>query len=76
MESNNEIKDIDVKNRNFDYISLDEKSYKNSHENILIYDFSYKNFMGKNPLRIKFNKANGFIIIYDGIRYLLSFGPG
>ena len=29
----------------FDNILLDEKSYEKSYENILIYDFSYKNFM-------------------------------
>ena len=31
----------------FDNILLDEKSYENSYENILIYDISYKTFMGE-----------------------------
>ena len=30
--------------------------------------------MGSRPLRIKFDKIDGFIKIYDGIRYLELFG--
>ena len=30
--------------------------------------------MGSKPLRIKFNKIDGFIKIYNGIRYLILFG--
>ena len=48
----------------FDNILLDEKSY----ENILIFDISYKTFMGSKPLRIRFDEIYGFIKIYDGIR--------
>ena len=58
MESKNELKKTDIKNRtylyfddimkaidiNFSDILLNEKSY----ENILIYDISYKTFMGAN----------------------------
>ena len=58
MESNDELKEIDIKNRTcyyfddimtvkdicFDNISLDEESYK-AYENILIYEISYKTFM-------------------------------
>ena len=54
VESKNELKEIDIKNCkcyyfddimrvidiNFDNILLDEKLYKNSYENILIYDTS------------------------------------
>ena len=35
----------------FDNILLDEKSY----ETILIFDISYKTFMGAKPLRIRFD---------------------
>ena len=35
----------------FDNILLDEKSY----ENVLIFDISYKTFMGAKPLRIRFD---------------------
>ena len=31
--------------------------------------------MGGKPLRIWFVKIDGFIKIYDGIRYLVLFGP-
>ena len=85
MESNDELKEIDIKNHTFyclndimrfgyiyfDNILLDKKSYENSHENILIYDISYKTFMGAISLRIRFNKIDGFIKIYDGTRYLV-----
>ena len=30
--------------------------------------------MGAKPLRIRFDKVNGFIRAYDGIRYLVLFG--
>ena len=87
MESKDEFRKIDIKNRtsyyfndimrvehiDFDNILLDEKSHKIS-ENILIYDISYKTFMGGKPLRIWFEKIDGFIKIYDGIRYLVLFG--
>ena len=32
--------------------------------------------MGEKPLRIRFNKVDGFIKIYDGTRYLVLFGHG
>ena len=83
MESNGELKKVDIKNRTHYYsddiitvtgidfrdILLDEKSYKN----ILIYDISYKAFMGSKPLHIRFDKIGGFVKIYDGIRYLVLF---
>ena len=60
---------------NFDNILFIKKSYKNSFETIFIYDISYKTFMNEKLLRIRFNKVNGFINIYDGTRYLVLFGP-
>ena len=45
-----------------------------SHENILIYDISYKNLIGSKPLCVRFDKIDGFIRIYDGIKYLTLFG--
>ena len=87
MESKDELKEVDIKNRtcyyfddmirdlhiDFDNILLDEKSYKNRYENILIYDISYKTFMVAKPLRIRFDKISGFIKIYDGIKYLILY---
>ena len=60
------MRDIDIYSSD---ILLDEKSYK-TYRNILIYDISYRNVMGSTPLRIRFDKIDGFIEIYDGIKYL------
>ena len=57
------VEDINVNN-----ILLDKKSY----ENILVYRILYKQFMDAKPLRIRFDKVNGLIKIYNGIRYLES----
>ena len=54
---------------NLDNILIDEKS----HENILIYDISYKTLINSKPLRIRFFKIDGIIRIYDGTRYLTLF---
>ena len=84
MDSNNELKEIDIKNRTcyyfddiikiedfyLDNILIDEKSY----ENILVYNISYKTLIDTKPLRIRFDKIDGFIRAYDGTRYLVSFG--
>ena len=45
---------------------IDEKP----HENILTYDVSYKTLIDPKPLRIRFDKIDGFIKIYDGARYI------
>ena len=85
MERNNELKEIDIKNRtchyfndiikieDFDFgnILLDEKSY----DNILLYKISYKTLIGAKPLRIRLDQVNTFIRIHDGTRYLVLFGP-
>ena len=84
MDSNDELKDINIKNRrcyyfndiiknedfDLDNISLDEKSY----ENILVYNISYKTLIEAKPLRIKFHKIDEFFRVYDGTRYLVLFG--
>ena len=58
----NKLEDFDTDN-----ILIDEKS----HENILIYDISYKTLIGPKSLRIIFDKIYGFIRIYDGTTYLV-----
>ena len=89
MGSKDELKEIDIKNctsyyfddvikfwdRDIDFsdILLDKKLYKEKYENILIYDISYKTSRGAKPLRIRFDKIDGFIKINDKIRYLVSF---
>ena len=54
---------------------MNEKSFK-AYKNILIYDISYKIFVGSKPLIIGFDEINGFIRIYYGIRYLVLFCSG
>ena len=82
MKSNGKLKVIDVKNRtcyyfddilkikhfDLDNILADLKSYKN----ILVYDRLDKNLTGAKPMRIRFNKIDGFINVYDGSRYLFT----
>ena len=84
MESNDELKEIDIKDCiwyyfndiiktedfDFDNILIDEKSY----ENILVYDISYKSVIDSKPLRIRFDKIDEVIRAYDGTRYLVLFG--
>ena len=82
MESNDELKEIDIKNRmcyylcyfkiedfHSDNILLDEKSC----ENIWVCDISCKTLIDSKPLRISLEK--GFDIrIYDGTRHIVLFG--
>ena len=42
----------------------------------MIYDISYKTLISTKPLRIRFNRIDGFIRVYDGTRYLTLFGSG
>ena len=73
---NNEFKKVHIKNDtgyyfdDLDNILTDEKS----HKNILIYNISYKTLIDSKPFRIRFDKINGFIRIYDGTRYVTLFG--
>ena len=75
MDSDDELKQIDVRNSMCYYfddiikiedvdidILIDEKSYKN----ILVYSVSYKSLIDSKPLRIRLDKINGFIRVYDG----------
>ena len=53
---------------NLDNILIDEKL----HKNILICGISNKTLISSKPLRIRFDKIDGIIIIYDGTRYLTN----
>ena len=57
---------IKLEDFDFDNILIDEKS----HENILIYDISYKTSVGSK----RFDKTDGIINIYARTRYLTLFG--
>ena len=80
---NNEFKKVRIKNRTCYYfndtIKLEELDIDNilidekSHENFLIYDISYKTLIGRKSFRIRFNKIDEFIRIYDGTKYLILF---
>ena len=84
MESNDKLKEIGNKSRtcyyfvdiikikdfDFDNILIDRKSYKN----ISVYNISYKSLIYYKRLRIRFDKIDGFIRVYDGTRYLVLFG--
>ena len=52
-----------------DKILVEEKS----HEDILIYDISYKTLIDPKPLRIRFFKIYGGMTIYDRSRCLTLF---
>ena len=89
MESKDELKETDNKNRTCYYfddiirarnrdsyltdILLDETLYKENHEMILIYSISYKTSAGAKRLRIRLYKIDAFIKIHDRIRYLVLF---
>ena len=71
---NNEFKKVCIKNRrfwlegfDFDNILIDEKS----HENILIYDISYKTLNDGTRYLVLFCSEK-YDVIYDRIRYLIS----
>ena len=84
MESNDELKEINIKNHkcyyfddiikiedfNLSNILIDEKPF----ENILVYNILYNTLIDDKPLRIRFKKINGFIRVYDGTRYSVLFG--
>ena len=42
----------------------------------MVYDISNKTFIGAKPSRIRIDKVDEFIRVYDGTRYLVLFGPG
>ena len=45
-----------------------------NHTKILGYNISCKTFISAKPFRIRFDKVNSYISIYDGTRYLVLFG--
>ena len=81
MESNDKLEEVDIKNCtcyyfddiikiadfDLDNILIDGKLY----ENILVYNISYKSLIDSKPLRIRFDKIDGFTRVYDGVRYLV-----
>ena len=87
MESKDELKEICIKNRTcyyFDDIITDRDIYSVDillddflDENISVYDISYKTSMGPKPLRIRFDKIDGFIKVCGSeFRHLVLFDNG
>ena len=87
MKSKNGFKKIDIKSCgcyyfddiingtdiNFSDILLDKKL----HENVSVFDILYKTSTGPRPLRIKFDKIDGFIMVLDAkIKHLILFNYG
>ena len=60
---------IKLEDFNPDNILIDQKA----HENILIHGISYKSIIVSYFFRIRLDKINGIIIIYDKTRYLTLF---
>ena len=75
MKSENELKEIDIKNRVCHYIDDIINGTKTSFSNILlnkklywnisVYSISYESPSGWKPLRIRFDKIDGLIISLD-----------
>ena len=73
----NNLKEINIKNCTCyfdDIIKIEDFDFE-SYGYILVYDILYKVLIGAKSLRIIFDKADGFIRVYDGTRYLVLFGP-
>ena len=61
---------IKTEDFSLDNILIDKKS----HENLLAYNISCKILIDAKPLRIRFDKIDRFIRVYDGTIYLVLFG--
>ena len=59
-----------IKDFDFDNTLIDKKS----HKNVLAYNILHKIFNDYKPLRIRFDKIDGFVKVDDGTRYLVFFG--
>ena len=78
MESQNDFKEFDIKNRACYYFDDtiriwdrdDKKSYE-TYKSILIYDISYKTSTGAKLLCIRFDKINGLIKNHNKIGNLV-----
>ena len=85
MKSNHKLSDLNIKNctyyyfyniiktENFDFdnILLDGNLYGN----VWIYEILSKTLIDAKPVHIRFNKVDGFIIVYNENRHLLLFIP-
>ena len=76
MESKNELKEIDIKNRACCYFDDTINGTDINFSNILL-DISYKTSTGPKPLGIRFSKTDGLIIVLDDkTKHLILFDCG
>ena len=70
MESKDKLKEIEIKNSThyyfYDIVKTEDFDFKKN---------SYKTLIGVKPFRIRFDKVDRFIRVYDEIRYLVLLGP-
>ena len=76
IDSNDELKEIDIKNCKcyyFDDIIKTEDSdintTKKPYKNILVYNILYKTLINFKSWHTRFNKIDRYIRVYDGTRY-------
>ena len=70
MESKDKLKEIEIKNSThyyfYDIVKIEDFDFKKN---------SYKTLIGVKPFRIRFDKVDRFIRVYDEIRYLVLLRP-
>ena len=81
MDSDDELREIDIKNCRYYYfgdmikiedfdinkIFIDEKPL----ENVFLYNISSKSLVDSKPLCVTLDKIDGFVRVYDGTRILV-----
>ena len=82
MDSNDELKEINIRNCTCyyfgDIIKIEDFNLnkvltdENSHEDVFVCNMSYKTLIDARLLHIRFDKIDRFIQVYNQTRYLLS----
>ena len=73
MEGDDEVREVDIKSHTCYYFDNIIKIKDFHFDDILLAEKSQKVLIGAKPLRTRFDKADGFIRVYDGTRYLALF---
>ena len=75
MESNDELKEVDIKNLICYYFDDIIKTEDFHFDNIWIDEKSYEYILRAKSLHIRFDELDGFIRVCDGTRYFVTFDP-
>ena len=80
MESNYELKEINIKNKTCyyfgDVIKIEDFDFDNIlYEIVLVYNISCKTLIGAKPLHIRFDEVDQFIRVDDRSKYFVLFEP-